>query len=314
MNRIVRFGPFEADLTSGELRRDGAPVPVQDLPFRVLAALVERPGALVTRAELSASLWKSDTFVDATAGLNTAVAKLREALGDSADRPTFIETIPKRGYRFIQRVELVAQGSSPALSDVAQGFSPAPSDVAQGFSPAPSDVAQGFSPASARRTPAPHKLIWTAAAALVFIGTLFAAFQLRADRPRTRVAVVLFDNETGRTEAARLAQNLTDAAVTELATDNRLAVIGNAAVLRTERPFRDIAKIRDAVNADYIVIGQVQAVDGRTIVRTHLIRAADQSHLTVKVFTLTAAGEAALQDEVARGVKSSLASATHDAR
>jgi DNA-binding winged helix-turn-helix (wHTH) protein len=71
----VRFGPFEADAASGELWRDGVAVPVQDLPFRVLGALIERPGAVVTRAELAARLWRSDTFADATAGLNTAVAK-----------------------------------------------------------------------------------------------------------------------------------------------------------------------------------------------------------------------------------------------
>src|SRR6476659_5548006 len=101
MKGRISFGDFVADVTTGELRRAGTLVPVQDLPFRLLIALLERPGELVTRAELTTRLWGSDTFVDSTAGLNTAVAKLRDALGDNADQPLYVETVPKRGYRFI---------------------------------------------------------------------------------------------------------------------------------------------------------------------------------------------------------------------
>ncbi len=97
----VSFGPYTIDPKTGELRRDGVSVPLQDLPFRLLSALLERPGELVTRSELTERLWGSDTYVDSTAGLNTAVAKLRDALGDNADQPLYIETVPKRGYRFI---------------------------------------------------------------------------------------------------------------------------------------------------------------------------------------------------------------------
>jgi DNA-binding winged helix-turn-helix (wHTH) protein/TolB-like protein len=275
----VRFGDFEADLASGELRRAGTTVPIQDLPFRLLAALVERPGELVTRSELTARLWGSDTFVDAAAGLNTAVAKLRDALDDTADRPAFIETVPKRGYRFVGRVE-------PADSPVVRSAPPA--------------AIAALPPARRWRTG-----LIAVAAALVCI--VVAAYQLRADLGRVRVAVVLFDNETGRSEMSRFAQGLTDAVVTELTSERRLAVIGNAAVLRTERPFRDIAKVRDALDADYIVIGQVQARDGGTIVRAHLIRARDQAHVWVDVAELTSAGEAAFQSTVAGRIRSALA-------
>src|SRR5262249_39444008 len=103
-----------------------------------------------------------------------------------------------------------------------------------------------------------------------------AAYQLRARGAQVRVAVVLFDNETGKPELAPFAQGLTDATVTALTADRRLAVIGNAAVLRTPRMFRDIALVRDTLGADYIVIGQVQSRDADTIVRAHLIRAKDQ--------------------------------------
>src|SRR5437762_1076895 len=112
LNGRVRFGSFQADLGSGELWRDGVAVPLQDLPFRLLAALVERPGDVVTRAELTARLWGSESFVGAAAGLNTAVSKLREALDDDAERPKFIETVPKRGYRFIGSVEAIAPAAA----------------------------------------------------------------------------------------------------------------------------------------------------------------------------------------------------------
>jgi cholera toxin transcriptional activator len=101
----LRFAEYEADLRSGELRRQGHRLKLQDKPFQVLAALLTRPGELVTREELRQSLWPADTFVDFEHGLNTAVNKVREALRDSANDPRFIETLPRRGYRFIGTVD-----------------------------------------------------------------------------------------------------------------------------------------------------------------------------------------------------------------
>lgn len=101
---ILRFGEYEIDLRSGELRRQGHRLKLQEKPFQVLAALLSRPGELVTREELRQSLWPADTFVDFEHGLNTAVNKVREALRDSANNPRFIETLPRRGYRFIGAV------------------------------------------------------------------------------------------------------------------------------------------------------------------------------------------------------------------
>src|SRR5262245_65723214 len=100
----VRFGRFELDRTAGELYRDGRRIRLQEHPRQVLVALLERPGELVTREALRERLWKSDTFVDFEHGLNTAVKKARQALGDSAESPRFIETLSRRGYRFIGEV------------------------------------------------------------------------------------------------------------------------------------------------------------------------------------------------------------------
>src|SRR4029077_8172527 len=97
----VRFGAFEADLRSGELRKDSIKVKLEGQPFQVLAALLERPGQLVTREELQKELWPNETFVDFEKGINAAVKRLRLALGDSTEKPRFIETLPRRGYRFI---------------------------------------------------------------------------------------------------------------------------------------------------------------------------------------------------------------------
>ena len=101
---IVRFDIFEIDSQAGELRKDGRRVKLQEQPFRVLSLLLQRHGQVVTREELREQLWPADTFVDFDHGLNSAVARLREALRDSADKPRFIETIAKRGYRFIAPV------------------------------------------------------------------------------------------------------------------------------------------------------------------------------------------------------------------
>src|SRR5215831_4793918 len=99
---LLRFGVFEADLTSGELRKDGTKIRLQEQPFQILAMLLEHPGEVVTREELRNKLWPADTFVDFDHGLNKAINKLREALGDSADNPRFIETLARRGYRFLE--------------------------------------------------------------------------------------------------------------------------------------------------------------------------------------------------------------------
>jgi DNA-binding winged helix-turn-helix (wHTH) protein/TolB-like protein len=280
MSERIRFGPFEADVDAGRLRRDSAQVPIQDLPFRLLTALLERPGEVLTRAELSTRLWGSDTFVDAAAGLNTAVAKLREALSDQAEQPTYIETVPKRGYRFVGTIDTAT--ATPVIA------------------------VQSFRVAR----------LWIAAAAMIVAVIVLGAvgvYRLRAGRPQTRVAVILFDNETDRPDVSRLSQGLTDATVFALAADPRLAVIGNAAVLRTPRPFRDIALVRDALHADFIVVGQVQTVDGRILVRSHLIRAADEAHVWVNAARMEDS-EAALQSTVSSRIAAAVASNTQPAR
>src|SRR5437868_7967951 len=122
--RLVRFGAFEVDLRAGELRKDGAKLKLTGQPFQVLTILLEQPGEVVTREELQKRLWP-DTFVDVDHNLNTAINKIREVLGDSAETPRFVETLPRRGYRFIGELErpvepVVGPAVEPVMASMAE--------------------------------------------------------------------------------------------------------------------------------------------------------------------------------------------------
>ena len=125
---VYRFGAFEADERTGELRKQGRRLAVQGQPLQVLLMLLSRPGDLVTRTEIQQALWPDGTFVDFDHGLNTAINKIREALGDSAANPQFVETLAKRGYRFIAPFEW--QGGSSQAGNAPRSSAPTPSDAA----------------------------------------------------------------------------------------------------------------------------------------------------------------------------------------
>src|SRR5437763_5403189 len=118
--RVCRFGLFEADLTSGILKRHGIPLKVQEQPFRILGFLLERPGEIISREELRNRLWPEGTFVEFDGSLNTALMKLRAVLNDDPENPRFIETVPKKGYRFIAPVQMVAGEPEIAQAKVPQ--------------------------------------------------------------------------------------------------------------------------------------------------------------------------------------------------
>jgi DNA-binding winged helix-turn-helix (wHTH) protein/TolB-like protein len=279
----VRFGDFEADAASGELRRAGELVRLQDLPFRLLTALLERPGEVVTRAELGQRLWPSGTFVDADAGLNTAVAKLREALGDNPEAPSFVETVPRRGYRFVGRIDTVPAAESASRTT--------------------------DRPAAGVAAPRPDRRWRRRAAALMAAGIAVAgtAAYLAVDEQPRRVAVALFDNETGSAAFDRLAQTLTDSLVARLASSPHLAVIGNAAILRTGRPFRDLERIGRELEADFVIIGQVQQSDGATRVLAHLIRVRDQAHVWAEPISFNASSSRGFESRIVDRIASAVA-------
>src|SRR5215213_6175629 len=141
---VIRFGVFELDDQSGELRRHGLKVRLPEQSFQILRMLLNHPNDVVTRDELRQRLWASDTSVDFDAGLNSAIRKLREALDDSADNPRFVETVPRRGYRFIASVTAVDTGvPTPLASSASEEASPvqAPADEQATLTPPPPTLA-----------------------------------------------------------------------------------------------------------------------------------------------------------------------------
>ena len=137
--RLVRFGAFEVDLRAGELRKDGAKLKLTGQPFQVLTILLEQPGEVVTRDELQKRLWP-DTFVDVDHNLNTAINKIREVLGDSAEGPRFVETLPRRGYRFIASVDGASHvPANPAAAETAVVSAPT-ANRTSGKYPTPSKI------------------------------------------------------------------------------------------------------------------------------------------------------------------------------
>jgi DNA-binding winged helix-turn-helix (wHTH) protein len=174
---LVRFGVFEMDVRTGELRKHGVRLKIQDQPFQVLQALVERPGELVTREELQTRIWANDTFVDFDQSLNRAINKVRDVLSDTAASPRFIETLPRRGYRFIAPVE-AAPKSGPM--EAAPRPEPPPHSVGVLREEAPRDPA-AVEVKVRSRTP----LAWVVVAVLMVLVATSAAWSLRtkADEP-----------------------------------------------------------------------------------------------------------------------------------
>jgi len=149
-----RFGVFEADASTGELRKQGTRIKLNTQPFQVLLLLLDRPGEVLTREEISQSLWPDGTFVDYDHGLNSAVNRIREALGDSATNPRFVETLARRGYRFVAPVQRVAIGSAANHATA----TPVPVDLSTSAAPE-QEAAVGILPTSAELPETPHNMV-----------------------------------------------------------------------------------------------------------------------------------------------------------
>jgi DNA-binding winged helix-turn-helix (wHTH) protein/TolB-like protein len=293
----MRFGLFEFDANSGALSRDGRPVRLQPQPARVLAMLARRAGEIVTRDALRQEIWSDGTFVDFERGLNFCVAQIRAALADSAESPRFIETVPKRGYRFIAPVQELGDrdGSAEAGRDERRAAD------------------RGVEPGR-------HRLSLGSIAALAVLALVTAALVIGASRagrdPRIRVAVVPFDNETGMNGFDQVARAVADETVARMATPDRtsaLSVIGNAAVLYQPRAFRDLKRIGSALGADYIVLAQMKSDGSKVRLIAHLIRVRDQAHVWANTYDrqdFTLDVQAEIAEAIAGAVTARLASSS----
>jgi Tol biopolymer transport system component/DNA-binding winged helix-turn-helix (wHTH) protein len=182
---LVRFGVFEVDLRAGELRKSGLKIRLQEKPFQVLAMLLEHPGEIVTRDELQKKLWPENTFVDFDHSMNTAVTKLREALGDTADNPRFVETLARRGYRFIAPVEALTPSPSPTGRGEAEHvFVSRPSLLGRGWFRKVGPGEGGVSAGAVREPPLRRRrIVVLTAGVLVAVGAILAGLLYFARRP-----------------------------------------------------------------------------------------------------------------------------------
>jgi len=303
LSQCFHFGTFEVDLRLRELRKQGLKVKVQDKPFEVLALLLEQAGETVTREDLRRRLWPSDTFVDFDANLNTTLNKLRRALGDSADNPRFIETLPRHGYRFIAPVEAVAAGTEPKVA--ATGTIPPP---ATSLVPAAFPRGQRLS-GWMRSHAAIESAIMLAVIASVLLTIRWAVVrQSRSVTGRTMLLVLPFEDLSGDSGQEYFADGLTDEIITELGRlrSDRLGVIARTSAMQykhTRKPLRDIA--RD-VGVDYVLEGSVLRAGGGVRVTARLIQSSDQTELWTESYERATPDVLALQRDVVDRIAQSL--------
>ena len=248
---VYKFGVFEFDETTKELRKNGRAAAIEPQPARALALLLSRAGEVVTREELRGGVWDQDTHVDFERGLAYCISQVRAALGDSGDNPRFVQTIPKRGFKFIAPVEHVGRESKTQ--------------------------------APTRERPAAWKIGLAAAGFVLFAILAFTRVFIGSDSDRGKIviAVSVFDNETGNPEFDRRVAGLSDLVVERLTKIDpaRIAVVGNAAVLRQPRNIRNLKAVAANVNADYVLLGQLQQGESGLRFITHFIRLSDEAHL-----------------------------------
>ena len=274
---ILQFGVFKLDLNAGELHQAGVKVKLQDQPFRVLAVLVEHAGQVVTRDELRQKVWPSNVYVDFDQGLNNAIKKVREALGDSADSPRLIETVARHGYRFISAVSAV-----------------------------PAPPPQPRFPLGSRA--------FRNAIALGLTAVLLAAFaywvwhqsakRTAPSSDRVTLAVLPFDNLSGDPDQEFFSDGLTEEMIAQLGKLNpdRLTVIARSSVAKYKRSTLSVNQIGRELHTDYVVEGSVRRVPDRVRITVHLIQVSEQTDLWAESYDRDVKDILALQDSVARTI------------
>jgi TolB-like protein/DNA-binding winged helix-turn-helix (wHTH) protein/Tfp pilus assembly protein PilF len=290
--RVLRFGVFELDRRSGELRKQGVRVRVQEQPLRVLEALLAEPGKPVTREALRQRLWPDDTFVDFDNGLNRAINRLRAALGDEADNPRFIETLERRGYRFIAPVGVV-DTPLPAAAPVPESTPSAPETT---------------TPRTERGRGRNRWLAGAlAAAALLALLISFTPVLRRnadtPDHPHIRsLAVLPLANLTGDPAQEYFSDGMTDALITNLASLPTLRVISRQSVMRYKGSSRPLPEIARELGVEGVVEGSVVRSGGRVRVIAQLVHAPTERHLWAQSYERPLEDVLTLQGELARAI------------
>jgi TolB-like protein/DNA-binding winged helix-turn-helix (wHTH) protein/Flp pilus assembly protein TadD len=283
---IVRFGLFQLDLKTGELHKSGVKVKLQDQPLRVLTVLVEHAGQVVTREELQQRVWPTDVYVTFDQGLNNAIKKVRDALGDSAENPRFVETVAKRGYRFI-----------------------APINAGPGLVGAP----RGELDLNRRhrfRPPVLPKITWMALTAVSILTALGywvwhrAEIRVRPSSEGTVLAVLPFDNLSRDPDQEFFTDGLTEEMIAHLGKLNpkRLSVIARGSVARYKGSNLPVNQIGRELHADYLLQGSVRRESGRVRITVQLIQVRDQTDLWTESYDRELKDILDLQDSVAKTI------------
>ena len=302
--RVLRFGAFEADLQARELRKQGMQIKLQDQPFQVLVLLLEHAGEVVTREQLRQKLWPGDTFVDVDNSVNAAINRLREALADSAESPRYVETLPRRGYRFVAPVTAVS------TSDRSPGLASVPSDIPQRERPVPSK-AQGIAkPAvSAVQKQAPSTrltvllgIVAVAAIAIVVVilhrGSVKSTSQLHI----RSLAVLPLKNLSGDPTQEYLADGMTEAVIGRLAGIRDLRVISRTSVMRFKDTQLSAPEISRTLGVDALVEGSVIREGSRIRVHAQLIRGLTDEHFWSEAYDRELRDVLSLQSDVAQSI------------
>jgi TolB-like protein/DNA-binding winged helix-turn-helix (wHTH) protein/Flp pilus assembly protein TadD len=289
----LRFGVFEADLRLGELTKHGKRLPLQEQPFRLLAMLLARPGQLVTREELRATIWPH-TIVDFDHGLNKAVSKVRDALGDSAESPRFIETVARRGYRFLADVALVPDGSQ----QTATAHPPVRADAGPLVRP----EAGTSSPRSPR---VPRWMLVGVGLALVLAGAVSWIFYTSktSSSPTIRsLAVLPLKNLSGDASQDYFSDGMTEELITQLGQISALRVISSTSVMLykgVDKPLVDIAR---ELSVQAVVEGSVLRSGDRVRITAQLIRVPADEQMWAQSYEGELRDTLALQSKVAQDI------------
>lgn len=288
--RGYRFGLFELDLVSKRLLRQGQVVKIQEKPFQLLTTLLENAGEVISREQLRARLWPSDTFVQFDDNLNTTVKRAREALSDSAERPRYIETVPRRGYRFIPPVEQLASEAGP---------------------PAPIDTESKLS-----RSSLSVSLPWVFAflsVVLLAAGSWYLfhrqSHTLRASQNEVMLAVLPFRNLSGSSEQDYLSDGFTEELIAHLGrlAPRKLGVIAQSSVAGIQNPMGNISRVGHELGVSYILEGSVSRIDGQVNVTARLVQVSDQTQAWTETYARPAQELLTIERDVAKSIAEALA-------
>jgi TolB-like protein/DNA-binding winged helix-turn-helix (wHTH) protein/Tfp pilus assembly protein PilF len=288
---VCTFGPFRVDFETCEIHKHGIRLHVQSQPVRVLWFLVERPGRLVTRQELQEKLWPGHPAEEVDDSLNSTMKKLREALGDDAGKPLYIETIPRRGYRFIAPVQM--EGQDPVVDE--------PSWLTA--ETAVQAIAVSGGPTGWRRYRMPGAiglLTVTAIAGLLSVTTFLK--RAGADAHIHSIAVLPFENLSGDSSQDYFAEGLTDAVTTDLAQIGSVKVISRSSANHYKKDYKPLEKIGQELGVDAVVEGTVARSGDRVRVNARLISTGDDRNLWAQSFERDTGDILSLEDDLAQSV------------